>query len=129
VYTIASALITRCPRSNAHLPVKAFPSLFLTLPNSQPKSITVEFKCESGCDKPLFASFLTGKGVVSTPLKDVKKTNKGIKAEVMLPKGLMGYVYLVVTDDRSKVDDQTTKAGPAVLEFSFDSMGKIISTM
>ena len=43
--------------------------------------------------------------------------------EVEVPKGLLGFVFVVLTSDGGRVSDETTLAGPAILQFPFDSHG------
>ena len=42
---------------------------------------------------------------------------------VSIPDSLRGVVYLLVTTDAASVDDSKTIAGPALLEFPFNSIG------
>jgi hypothetical protein len=123
-------LIDHCPSSNPHLPVNAFPALSVAFSNSTPQSIDTAFTPASPSNKPLYAAFLTSSGVIFTPLKDVKHGNGGsVKAKAMVPPGLLGYIYVLITDDEKAADDNTTMAGPTVVEFDFDSKGNVAGQM
>lgn len=43
---------------------------------------------------------------------------------VKVPKELYGVVFVIVTTSKTTVDDSVTVAGPAFLNFGFDSQGK-----
>jgi hypothetical protein len=66
----------------------------------------------------LYAVFFTGLSKIFIPLKDGK---------VVLPKDLVGTVYVVISSSATKADDETIVAGPTMLLFEFDSQGKIIT--
>ncbi|KAF8876189.1 hypothetical protein CPB85DRAFT_1503569 [Mucidula mucida] len=56
--------------------------------------------------------------MVTAPIKNGK---------VVIPTSLRGTVYLVILDDASgKVSNVTTVAGPALLQFHFDSNNNMI---
>jgi len=44
---------------------------------------------------------------------------------VSIPNDLRGVVFLLITTDAGNLDDSKTIAGPALLEFPFDSNGKL----
>jgi hypothetical protein len=123
VYTIASALIVSCPDDNPKLPVHAFPALMVSRASPTDKYISLSFTAPSGTDpnKPLYAAFLTGDGVIFSPI-----AKKGGQMQAEVPQGLMGYVYVIVTNAAASVSDEDTVAGPAVLEVRVDSMGHVL---
>jgi hypothetical protein len=49
----------------------------------------------------------------------------GDKREVTIPKKLFGVVFVVITTDGAKVDDDVTVAGPTFLNFAFNSRGDV----
>jgi hypothetical protein len=118
VYTIASGLITSCPSSNQALPVHAFPALNAVV-DSQAKSVTLSFNAAH--DGPLYAVFITGSGPVSSRIN-----HNGGKYTAAIPEGLQGYNYLIVSGDATSVADEHTIAGPAVLEFRYNSVGTML---
>ncbi len=116
VFGLASPFIKSCPKTNPPLPVKVFPKL--TVNSSNPKPGDIVSLTFDNCDDSLVAVFLTGLDMVTAPIKDGK---------VVIPASLRGTVYLVISDDASgKVSDATTVAGPALLQFHFDSNNNLI---
>jgi hypothetical protein len=118
VFTLAAPFITSCPSSNPTLPLKAFPSL--TFSSSKPGSestLTYTPANKSGSSSDLFVAFLTGLSQEFAPIKDGK---------VVIPSDLKGTVYAIVTSSSTKVDDSNTIAGPAILNFPFDSEGNLV---
>ncbi len=98
------------------LPVKAFPVL-TTSPASGVKpgdQITVSFE---GLTDGLTAVFLTGLTTESAEIEG--------DGTVTVPADLKGTVYVVVTKGGANVTDESTVAGPAVLEFDFNSNGDL----
>ncbi|KAK7018217.1 protein rds1 [Favolaschia claudopus] len=121
IFTLASGFITSCPDSNAAAlpPLKAYPALAVS-PDAHPgKPTTLTFAAPTSYStEKLFAAFISGIGApIFVP---VEKDN-----EVTVPDGLLGVVFCVITKDGEKVDDSTMVAGPAILNFQFDSMGNV----
>ncbi|RFU73826.1 ferritin ribonucleotide reductase [Trichoderma arundinaceum] len=119
VYTLAAGFITACPSSNPVLPVKAFPSL--TVDPKTPKPIkagsTVTLLTSGDTmyprEKTFYAAFISVAGptfVVATPAGD------GFC--VTIPKGFSGQTYAVLTTCNETVTDDTTAAGPAIIEIT-----------
>lgn len=122
VYTIASGVITSCPESNAALlppTIAAFPAL--TFPKDTRPGSKVHFEIAHPKEKTegqYFAAFISGLDTIFVPLD-------GNKDSVTIPKELYGVVFAVITTDGTKVDDSVTVAGPAFLNFDFDSRSKL----
>ncbi|KAI0260678.1 ferritin-like domain-containing protein [Gloeopeniophorella convolvens] len=118
-FTLASSFITSCPSDNPKLPATAFAALTLPDPASaMPGSTTpLHFALPDGFDRStkLYGAFLSGQNAVVVPLGD--------DLSVSIPGELRGVVYLLVTTDADGVADDKTIAGPALLEFSFNSNG------
>lgn len=121
VYTLAAGFITACPSSNPVLPVKAFPSL--TLDPKTPKPVktgsTVTLLTPGHTIHPaagkhtIYAAFISVTGptfVVATPVRG--------GFSVTIPKGFSGQSYAVLTNCNTAVTDDTTIAGPAIIEVS-----------
>lgn len=66
----------------------------------------------------LYGAFLSGQEAIIVPLDEGWKS-------VSIPDGLRGVVYLLVTTDADSVEDSKTIAGPALLEFPFNSSGDL----
>ncbi|KAJ6625322.1 ferritin-like domain-containing protein [Mycena sp. CBHHK59/15] len=119
VYSLAVPFIKSCPSSNAAslFALTAYPGL--TIADAHPgKTATLTFPAQPAGSK-FFAAFISG---VSAPMfVPVTDGNK-----VAVPDGLRGFVFCVLTNDGSKVDDSTTVAGPAILNFAFDSRGELV---
>ncbi|KAL0950675.1 hypothetical protein HGRIS_007459 [Hohenbuehelia grisea] len=121
VYTLAASFITSCPSSNPALPVKAFPALALQPAAPKPgQRTTLKFDV-SGVDKStkLYAAFYTGLD---------KKFAEIQNNQVTVPAGLEGNVYAVVSKSSGPaLTDEDVVAGPAILQFNFDSQGRALS--
>ena len=120
VFTIASGVITKCPSGNtALLPptLKAFPALSVPKNAAPGKEVHLDFHPKNGVKGPFFVAFISGLDTFFVPLHD--------KNEVVIPKDLFGVVFAVITTDDKKVDDSVTVAGPAFLNFDFNSEGKV----
>lgn len=121
VYTLAAGFITACPSSNPTLPVKAFPSLKLDPATPMPVKAgnTVTLLTPGYTLKPatgsatVYAAFISVTGptfAVATPV------NGGFS--VTIPVGFSGQSYAVLTSCNETVTDDTTAAGPAIIEVS-----------
>ena len=118
VYTLAASFIKSCPTDNPALPVKAFPSLVLdpttTMPvtaGSTVKLITPGNKVVPASGGSVYAAFITVTGPI---FADAKPVDGGFS--VTIPKGVNGQSYVVLTGCNEAVTDDTTAAGPAIIE-------------
>jgi hypothetical protein len=95
----------------------AYPALTVT--DAQPgKTATLGFTAPKASTQR-FAAFIAGVGApVFVP---VDHDNK-----VTIPSNLFGFVFCVITNDGGIADDSTTVAGPAILNFAFDSRGQAV---
>lgn len=117
IFTIAASFIKKCPPENPALIARPFPALAVSHPIPG-KSAKFSFelpKDSSNHEKPLFVAFITG---IETHFSRLNG-----KGEAMVPEGLIGTVFAIVTNDESKATDEATVAGPAVLMFPYDSRG------
>lgn len=115
VYTLAAQFITGCPSSNPALPVKAFPTLSATSKDASIKEgSTVSLAVKSAkFEGTVYAAFITVTGPVFTDVKEVDGAY-----EVVVPKGVAGQSYIVLTSCNTSATDDTVVAGPAVVEIS-----------
>jgi len=119
-FTVASSFIASCPHTNPKLPATAYTQL--TLPDTAsawPGSTTpLEFTTPGSLDRStqLYGAFMSGQDAIIVPLDDGGKS-------VSIPDDLYGVVYLLITSDAGSVDDSKVIAGPALLEFPFNSNG------
>lgn len=118
VYTLAAPFFVSCPSDNPALPVKAFPALALTTPASGAVStndtivLSVDTTTYMPSDgTPVYAAFITVTGPVY-----VEVTSVTAGFEVMVPEGVAGQSYVVLTSSNESVSDDTTLAGPAIIE-------------
>ena len=121
VFTIASGVITKCPSGNAALlpsTLKAFPPLSISANAKPGMKVHLKFKPENGGKGPFFVAFVSGLDTFFVPLH-------GHNNEVVIPKNLYGVVFVIITNDGTKVDDSVTVAGPAFLNFDFNSQGEL----
>lgn len=116
VYTLAASFITSCPSDNPHVAATAYPSLAISGTAAVGKAVKLSFTIPGGSanlGKPLSVAFIAGNGIHFAPLSG--------KSEVVIPDGLVGTVFVVVTNDKGKVTDGTTVAGPAIMMLSYPS--------
>jgi len=110
VLTLATPFFVSCPASNPALPFKTFPSLVasaaavnvgdvITFTNADGSPVT---------GKDAYVSFIYGLGTFA-----VKLDNKG---QAAVPEGLYGKVYAVAAHGDARPNDDTTIAGPAILQ-------------
>ncbi|KAH7075221.1 ferritin-like domain-containing protein [Paraphoma chrysanthemicola] len=115
VYTLAAQFITGCPSTNAPLPVKAFPTLTASSKDMPIKvGSTIMLATKGYAVKgDVYAAFITVTGpVFATP----KAVSGGY--EVVVPKGIAGQSYVVLTSCNTAATDDTIVAGPAIVEVS-----------
>ncbi|KAF2682995.1 hypothetical protein K458DRAFT_478449 [Lentithecium fluviatile CBS 122367] len=115
VYTLAAQFIVSCPESNPPLPVKAFPTLTATpkdaaTPVTTGSSIVLMvdgYKVEG----TVYAAFITVTGPVWGELNVIDGD-----FEVVVPEGVKGQSYVVLTSCKEGAGDDYIVAGPAILE-------------
>ncbi|KAF7376693.1 Protein rds1 [Mycena sanguinolenta] len=120
VYTVATSFIESCPASNADSlpPLTVFAPLAVT--NAHPgRTATLTFTAPTS-STPLHAAFISG--ITAPVFVPIYNGN-----QVAIPRDLLGFTFCVVTTkDGGDLDDSTTVAGPAVLNFPFDSRGHTV---
>jgi len=115
VYTLAAQFITGCPSTNPPLPVKAFPVLSATSSDMMIKTgskLTLSVK-DYKVEGTVYAAFIFVTGPIFV---DVTVVDGGF--EVMVPEGIAGQSYVVLTSCESSATDDTIVAGPAIVEIS-----------
>lgn len=118
VYSLAAPFITSCPDSNPKLPVTAFPALTLdnasngSLKPGQNISLLVPASANATANATYYAAFLNGMSVAFAPYS--VNQSLSIPGEV----NSTGTVYVVITNSNNSATDDTTIAGPAVLQFN-----------
>jgi len=121
-FTIVSSFITSCPPTNPNLPITSYAQLMLPDPASaRPGSTTsLQFTPPSSLDRstPLYGTFMSGQEALILPLSDGGKS-------ISIPGDLRGVVFLLITTSADSVDDSKIIAGPALLEFPFNSNGDL----
>lgn len=116
VYTLAAQFITKCPDNQPALPVKAFPVLTASSKDSPVKTgstITLSVKDSKGYPTQAYAAFIA---VTGPTFVEAKMVNGAY--QVVVPKGFAGQTYVVLTNCADSVTDDTTIAGPAIVEIS-----------
>ncbi|KAJ9666735.1 hypothetical protein H2201_003139 [Coniosporium apollinis] len=112
VYTLAAQFITSCPSSNPALPVKAFPVLAAPskdVPIKKGSTVmlsTPGYMLKAENDAPVYGAFITVTGPVI-----VNATMVEGGYEVILPKGVNGQSYTILTGCVDAVNDDTVAAG------------------
>lgn len=118
VYTLAAQFITSCPADNAALPVKAFPTLMASSDDAVIKTGSTIMLSTPGYevaaatkDVPIYGAFITVLGPV---VAEATKVDGGYT--VVVPEGINGQSYVVLTGCKDAVTDDTVAAGPAIVE-------------
>ena len=118
VHSLAWPFFVSCPATNPKLGVVAFPKLNLAttgpiLANSTINLATTGYVLSSanGTDAQLYGAFLTPTGPLFQPATAV---TGGYSVQV--PPGVAGQAYVVITACADRVSDDTTIAGPAIVE-------------
>jgi len=117
VYTLAAPFIVSCPADNpTFLPLKAFPAL--TVQNTDKlytgSSITVQ-SADTSLSGDVYAAFVTVTGPVFTTIAPWGAPGG---YNVVIPAGVHGQSYLVLTSNNTAVSDDTTLSGPAIVPIS-----------
>ncbi|TKA79235.1 hypothetical protein B0A49_02855 [Cryomyces minteri] len=99
VFTLASAFVVSCPASNPALPLKPFPALALATAGPGRAHLYAAFASVTG---PVFATLTPGADALSW--------------KVLVPQGVNGQSYVVLTKCNETVTDDTVVAGPALVE-------------
>ena len=108
VYSLAAPFITGCPSSNVALPVKAFPTLTASGPSPILAGSTVTLATTGYAVKgtgALYAAFVTVTGPIF-----VDATPVAGGYSVVIPKGVNGQTYVLLTACDTAVNDDTTIA-------------------
>lgn len=122
VYTLAAGFIFSCPPGNAakqQLPLKAFPSITLgtmgPITSGQTITLLTEGYVVVAKDgtSPIYAAFITVTGPIYA---DVTAVAGGFT--VVVPAGINGQSYVVLTGCKDAVNDSTVTAGPAIIEIT-----------
>ncbi|KAF1919337.1 ferritin-like domain-containing protein [Ampelomyces quisqualis] len=116
VYTLAAQFITSCPDTNPPLPVKAFPVLTASSNNSpikQGSTVLLSTKGYRIAGGQVYGAFITVTGPIFV---DAKSVSGGY--EVVVPQGISGQSYVVLTSCNTAATDDTIVAGPAIVEVS-----------
>lgn len=123
VYTIASGFITKCPSSNAALPVMAYKGL--TVSNQGPFSTgqSISFMVDGDLPSECYVTYVSGLDVLP-----VNATMSGKMINSSLPKEVSGQSYAFVTSDMSgNLTDSNILFGPAILEVKAPDISKMAS--
>ncbi|KAH7336063.1 ferritin-like domain-containing protein [Rhexocercosporidium sp. MPI-PUGE-AT-0058] len=122
VYTLAAGFIVSCPDSNAakpQLPLKAFPTVTLGTIGPIKSGDTIDLLtpgytlAPKDGSAPIYAAFVSVTGPIYA---DVTPMDGGFK--VVVPKGVNGQSYVVLTGCKDRVTDETVAAGPAIVEIT-----------
>ena len=107
VYSLAAPFFVSCPKSNPPLPVKAFPTVTATGKAPFRAGSTVVFKPAEPLHPhgDVYAAFITVTGNI---YKKVTPSNGGFS--VVIPKGVNGQTYVVLTACEDRVTDDSTIA-------------------
>lgn len=118
VFSLAVQFITECPSDNPPLPFKAFPVLALAPAEGESEirsgnTISLSTKIDTYSYGPTYAAFITVLGPIFVDVK-----NCDDKLEVVVPEGINGQSYVILTSSNTEVTDDTTIAGPAIVEIT-----------
>lgn len=128
VFSLAVQFIVECPADQPMLPFKAFPALTFVPAEGEPEvkagstiylstpATTVAARAASAYTYDhdcIYAAFMTVTGPIF-----VKVEKKGDKFAVVVPKGVNGQSYVILTSSNTGVTDDNTIAGPAIVEIT-----------
>jgi Ferritin-like domain len=121
VYTLASPFIKSCPSTNPSLPVRAFPALTLATPGPIKAKSTIVLQTtgyvladpSTTNSTQLYGAFITVTGPI---FANATRVPGGYS--LVVPQGVNGQSYAVLTSCNERVSDATTAAGPAIVEIS-----------
>ncbi|KAF8203473.1 hypothetical protein K438DRAFT_1905565 [Mycena galopus ATCC 62051] len=114
VYSLASSFITSL------FPLAPYPALTVS-PDARPRSTATLTFANPNASSQLFAVFISG--IAAPVFIPIQKGN-----QVVIPRDLLGLVFCVVTAQNGGVLDDSMVAGPAILNFPFDSRGQLKKT-
>ncbi|KAG0638738.1 hypothetical protein HOY80DRAFT_1022984 [Tuber brumale] len=126
VFSLASQFIVSCPPENPPLPFKAFPTLSLVNNNvgggeyviKAGSKISLAPGVKTQRDG-LSVAFLTLAGPIFVDAVFVDGHEDAFgRFEVVVPAGVNGQSYAVLVNGKVKVSDETTVAGPVIVEIS-----------
>lgn len=106
VISLAGPFFASCPASNPKMPFVSFPALTVTTASpavGQPVSFTLP----EGTKGDVYIFFLNG--LASIPVKLVN-------GQATIPEGLSGTIYAIASSDKDVANDDTTIAGPAIID-------------
>jgi hypothetical protein len=120
VFSLAVQFIVECPADQPMLPFKAFPALTFVPAEGEPEvkagstiylsTAAATHTYDHDC---IYAAFMTVTGPIF-----VKVEKKGDKFTVVVPKGVNGQSYVILTSSNTGVTDDNTIAGPAIVEIT-----------
>jgi Ferritin-like domain len=121
VYSLASPFIKSCPTSNPPLPVRAFPALTVATPGPIKTNSTIVLQTpgyvlsgpSASNSSQLYGAFITVTGPIF-----VNATPVPGGYSLVVPPGVMGQSYVVLSACNEKITDTTIAAGPAIVEIS-----------
>lgn len=119
VHSLASQFFVSCPPTNPTLGVTAFPKLASTATGPVKSGQTVTLSTPNyvltdpsgSTSGQLYGAFITPTGPIFVPATAVAGGYS-----VVIPVGLNGQTYVVLTACNEAVNDETTAAGPAIIE-------------
>ncbi|KAI9744673.1 MAG: hypothetical protein M1818_002202 [Claussenomyces sp. TS43310] len=119
VYTLAAPFIVSCPSTNTPLPVKAFPTLTLATTGTINAGTTVTLVAPgltivAASGVQIYAAFITLTGPIFVPAEAIDGGESGYS--LVIPEGVAGQTYVVLTGCNEFVNDDTIVAGPAIIE-------------
>jgi Ferritin-like domain len=117
VYTLAAPFIVSCPSTNpTFLPLKAFPAITVksTSPVLTGSTISVYANLSAWGSGPVYAAFISVTGPVFATITPTAQYTWN----VVIPAGIHGQSYLVLTDSATAATDDSIVAGPAIVEVS-----------
>lgn len=120
VFSLAIQFIKECPSDNPPLPFMAFPVLSLVPAEGEPeiKSGNTIWLSTTAANAhgyhSIYAAFMTVTGPI---FSDVQWTD-GDKLKTVVPEGINGQSYVILTTSNDAVTDDNTVAGPAIVEIT-----------
>jgi len=113
IYSSAKAFIVSCPEYQPNILgySDTFPSLKVTVNHP---SATFDFEALAGSTQPFYTAFLNGNGPSGNNSSQTFAPIDKVTGAVVIPPGLKGYTYALVTSENGVVSDDVTVAGLAI---------------
>lgn len=105
---IVETVVVSCPASNPVIPFKKTPFLIMPFAVTENQKTSFSYNATGMLrNQPLWMAFLGGTDIVFVPVGN---------NEVVIPPGILGIAYGLLTTSETEVTDDATVAGPTAFD-------------